>query len=1137
MRRRTDSCIVCVCLITLSILYSGLSVELSHSDSALSEGSFYPAASGWLAGWEYRKGHDVAGSTGAGTNYQVGIKTYYDTVLRASNAADASLSNSGYLAENIVYDSNTSMYWWIFEDRSSDPVVVKIAYATSINRTWTVQSTPVIMETGHYCIAPYIAQFGSYWYIYYGRALSNSNENVDVWVQKSSYVNQSYSTSGITNPVLAKGSDGSWDSSRAFEPCIYFENGTYYLFYMGQNGTIGQSTDSSNYERVGYATSSSPTSGFTKFSGNPILPADNWPHGWDAGSDQAADPFVFKYSDTYYIGVSAVSAGHMNTGQIGFYTSKDFVAFTHYAENPVLGHGQSGNWDAEAAARGAVTNFNGTLYLAYAGFNGSNWGCGLTTLSARVEPDEGEQVFLNGNCRTDFGDVRFTGNDGTTLLNYWMESEVEGFSASFWVQVAGDLGSANQTIYVYYGNSSATTTSNGNNTFLFFDDFSGSPSRWLTNSGTWNVANGDLTIEPTPDYNYLVSANSVGTSNIAIKTRVMSEPAGDIQAHPGIVWHANNLTGASQKNDQVYFRPHNSGSSDWANIQPAYYSNRIVTWHDDKFGSYFDWNVWYRIEVRIPSSGNVTLYGNDAYWHGWSNQQYSYDHLGFVAHDSGQNYWDYILVRKYVNPEPSHGNWGSEETARLTFGSINANTTVAGSSVQLSCLVSSGSNVSFYVYSWNNTGSWTNQTATPFTNFINSTAAYATLTGTWSTTAGHTISAIVYANDTNNNWNASSQYNFTITPASTLKFVFTSGTNQSLSAGQLSGQVIVQRRDQYGNTVTSGSVTVNLTSTSLGAKFYSDAGNTLATSVVIVNGSSTVSFWYTDTSAGSPTLTGSAAGLTPATTTFTITQAPTPPTYSNISISSTFAGQTTTFSSEWNDTYGLSGYIFSTNNTGLWQNTTWTPFSGTPALANVTQNLNSNINMMIAYIWYANNTNQLWNNTEIQTLTTNALNLIPFSIVSNSTISKLAFNSTSEVLEFTVSGPSGTFGFTNVTIAKTIISEISTLTVYLDGNQMNYTVTDLTNSWSIYFIYHHSTHSVAMEFAPQQTKTSATRPNEVLLAIIGPSIIIPTTLAITIQRKRKSRNSKKRKSAPSWNSIKDCCESCRQELHNSTHAK
>lgn len=365
----------------------------------------------------------------------------------------------------------------------------------------------------------------------------------------------------------------------------------------------------------------------------------------------------------------------------------------------------------------------------------------------------------------------------------------------------------------------------------------------------------------------------------------------------------------------------------------------------------------------------------------------------------------------------------------------------------------------------------------------------------------------------------SSPYNVTFSylslpeAANASRLVITAGAGQSVVAGQLSGPITVQRQDQYGNPVTSGSLTVTLNSTSLSATFYSDAGNTSATSVTIVNGSSTVSFWYKDTNAGSPTLTASAVGLASATTSLTITSAPSPPTYSNISISSTFAGQPCTFSSHWSDTYGLSGYIFSTNNTVLWQNTTWTPFSGTSALASVTQNLNSNIGTVIAYNWYANNTNGLWNNTGIQTLTAtdSALGLSPFSIVSNSTVSELAFNSTSQVLEFTVSGPSGTTGFTNVTITKTLISDISTLEVYLDGNETNYTVNDLTYSWLIHFTYHHSTHKVLMDFVSQQTKTSVTPLNGVPVAIVGLVIVIFITLAITIKRKAKFPNSTKQK--------------------------
>jgi hypothetical protein len=97
------------------------------------------------------------------------------------------------------------------------------------------------------------------------------------------------------------------------------------------------------------------------------------------------------------------------------------------------------------------------------------------------------------------------------------------------------------------------------------------------------------------------------------------------------------------------------------------------------------------------------------------------------------------------------------------FGQITANSTMAGRPVQLTCVVNSDLNVSSYVYSWNNTGTWQNQSTVFFSDFINSTEANAIHEGTWNSTGGDTVSVIVYANDTDSNWAQSTQFNFTLT--------------------------------------------------------------------------------------------------------------------------------------------------------------------------------------------------------------------------------------------------------------------------------------------------------------------------------------------------------------------------------------
>jgi hypothetical protein len=85
-----------------------------------------------------------------------------------------------------------------------------------------------------------------------------------------------------------------------------------------------------------------------------------------------------------------------------------------------------------------------------------------------------------------------------------------------------------------------------------------------------------------------------------------------------------------------------------------------------------------------------------------------------------------------------------------------------------------------------------------------------------------------------------------------------------------------------------------------------------------------------------------------------------------------------------------------------------------------------------------------------------------FSVLSNSTISALKFDSTTLELSFTASGPSGTTGYSQVTIAKTIAADITNLNVYLDGEPVVSSVASTTDTWIISFTYTHSTHRVVV---------------------------------------------------------------------------
>jgi hypothetical protein len=94
----------------------------------------------------------------------------------------------------------------------------------------------------------------------------------------------------------------------------------------------------------------------------------------------------------------------------------------------------------------------------------------------------------------------------------------------------------------------------------------------------------------------------------------------------------------------------------------------------------------------------------------------------------------------------------------------------------------------------------------------------------------------------------------------------------------------------------------------------------------------------------------------------------TPPTFSNPSINTTCAGKPVNISTTISDETALSGYIFSTNNTGTWVNTTWVSLTSGQLATNRTT-LNSTITI-VNYTWYANDTSNNWATLRNRTTTT-----------------------------------------------------------------------------------------------------------------------------------------------------------------------
>jgi hypothetical protein len=95
-----------------------------------------------------------------------------------------------------------------------------------------------------------------------------------------------------------------------------------------------------------------------------------------------------------------------------------------------------------------------------------------------------------------------------------------------------------------------------------------------------------------------------------------------------------------------------------------------------------------------------------------------------------------------------------------------------------------------------------------------------------------------------------------------------------------------------------------------------------------------------------------------------------------------------------------------------------------------------------------------------------------FTISSNSTITQFSFIAEAKNLTFTAEGVSGTTGYVNLEIPKTVLSDVSNLKIYLDNTKVSFSSQSLTDYWLISFTYSHSSHHITLSLGQSFNETS-----------------------------------------------------------------
>lgn len=280
-------------------------------------------------------------------------------------------------------------------------------------------------------------------------------------------------------------------------------------------------------------------------------------------------------------------------------------------------------------------------------------------------------ITYDSDMQADFDDLRFTSSNGTTQLDYWLESKTNSTSAIVWVEVPSITASSTATIYMYYGNVALTSNSNGSNVFTFFDDFTGSSlnaTNWDTDgyifdAPTLDVSSGILTVSSPGGWkglklNYDFAPSDTGV----IETRFQKISNGSF--HTSEIWDSGGgeRFGLTDGDDCGY-------TGDDMGIHLGVNGNFPSTdvYCPSNLGA-FPVGTWYKTKIKKRSSTSLTLdIASDARSSintysttqaGWSGVTWDW----VVMVGSSSTKYDWLFIRKYASTDPSV-SLGSEQAA------------------------------------------------------------------------------------------------------------------------------------------------------------------------------------------------------------------------------------------------------------------------------------------------------------------------------------------------------------------------------------------------------------------------------------------------------------------------------------------
>lgn len=330
------------------------------------------------------------------------------------------------------------------------------------------------------------------------------------------------------------------------------------------------------------------------------------------------------------------------------------------------------------------------LTISYASGSGTNYQI-YVNINYGSGSDSGSSVYLDSKCETDFVDIRFTEDDGSTLLYAYNRTQVDSDYCNVHFKVTDDLSSSDVTVYLYYGNSEATAYWDGENTYIRWDDFDldYSVDDLLNSTRGWST-------EGISGGSYILIKNNPSGSGQVLRIEENGDSTNTIAKldfngdYDSIAIGFDYLRGQDRT---TYLHVRDDADAFWAND---------VDWTNDYWRSYDgswsalspnlanSYNTWYLYEFRYDYNYDYcAIYYNGGLYIG---DLYNYNDGGDLfwflnlRTQVGTLYLDNVYIRKFVYDEPDCDTWGEEETQpeETYYITINFNSSVMGS-VYVNC--------------------------------------------------------------------------------------------------------------------------------------------------------------------------------------------------------------------------------------------------------------------------------------------------------------------------------------------------------------------------------------------------------------------------------------------------------------------